>query len=286
MRLLSRTHTSGALDIVVSAGDVPLSADYTMRLVLQDRHDRAREYLLAAEKTGPNCWLGVERVTDAEVVLSCTGEGSQHASYWKLIYDLRAKALVRQFRYAPFAVSRVTASLTGASFVASDGERGLSIEYIPDRNPAFRILGDAVDPHAADDEKPTVPEIFPALPITTYDQFAAARPRRVKDGYARGAAEIHDAVGPWQQDGSQIWFGKTFYDGEGLTGVGGFGYFDVHTHKLRMFSPPEIADWSVSAILVAPPAAWMGLAAHPEGPTGLERRFASLRSRIRKGPAF
>src|ERR1035437_214942 len=87
---------------------------------------------------------------------------------------------------------------------------------------------------------------------------AAARPRRVKDGYVRAGTEIEDSIGPWQEDG-QIWFGKTFYDGEGSTGVGGFGYFDMNERRLHMFAPPEIADRSVSAINVGPDAAWMAL---------------------------
>jgi hypothetical protein len=82
----------------------------------------------------------------------------------------------------------------------------------------------------------------PALPRTTYDQFAAARPQRVKDGYRREGTEIDESIGPWQRQDGRIWFGKAFYDGEGSTGVGGFGYFDEKEKKLQLFNPPEIAD--------------------------------------------
>ena len=46
----------------------------------------------------------------------------------------------------------------------------------------------------------------------------------------------------------------------------------------------EIADWSVSAILVAPHAVWMGLAAHPEGPdwSGGLLRFDRVSERVRR----
>jgi hypothetical protein len=104
-----------------------------------------------------------------------------------------------------------------------------------------------------------LPADVSALPRTTYDQFAAARPRRVKDGYRREGTELNESIGPWQREGERIWFGKTFYDGEGSSGVGGFGYFDEQEKKLRMFEPPEIADWSVSALDVTPDAVWMGL---------------------------
>ena len=102
------------------------------------------------------------------------------------------------------------------------------------------------------------------LPRTTYDQFAAARPRRVKDGYVRAGTEIEESIGPWRQQDGRIWFGKIFYDGEGYTGVGGFGFFDLSERKLHLFAPPEIADWSVSAIDVGPDAVWMVLVSSGE----------------------
>ena len=45
-------------------------------------------------------------------------------------------------------------------------------------------------------------------------------------------------IGPYQIDGARIWFGKNFYDGEGDTGVGAFGYFDTSTRAYTLFSPP------------------------------------------------
>ena len=120
-----------------------------------------------------------------------------------------------------------------------------------------------------EDDKAPPSVAIPPLPRTTYDQFAAARPRRVQDGYTREqTTEIQDSVGPWQEEGGRTWFGKTFYDGEGSNGVGGFGYLDWNDGKLHVFTVPEIADWSVSAIAVAPDAVWMTLVANGEwGPS-------------------
>jgi len=81
----------------------------------------------------------------------------------------------------------------------------------------------------------------------------------LKDGYGRESTELDESIGPWQQETGGIWFGKTFYDGEGSTGVGGFGYFDQKEKKLQLFDPPEIADWSVSALDVTPDAVWIAL---------------------------
>jgi hypothetical protein len=49
------------------------------------------------------------------------------------------------------------------------------------------------------------------------------------------------------------------YDGEGNSGVGGFGYFDTSDRQYHLFIPPELADYSVSAIRVGPDAVWMGI---------------------------
>ena len=105
------------------------------------------------------------------------------------------------------------------------------------------------------------------LPKSTYEEFARARPGRVKDGYRPDVAAFEEVIGPYQIVGDRFWFGKAFYDGEGLTGVGGFGYFDPEERKYVVFSPPEIAPWSASALLVEEKDIWLGLVRHPEGAT-------------------
>jgi hypothetical protein len=64
-------------------------------------------------------------------------------------------------------------------------------------------------------------------------------------------------------------------DGEGHTGVGGFGYFDAELEEYRLFSPPEIVNWSVSAIGVEADAVWMALVNNGEwgGTSGGLLRF-------------
>ncbi|MEO5922643.1 MAG: hypothetical protein ABIR70_02350 [Bryobacteraceae bacterium] len=97
------------------------------------------------------------------------------------------------------------------------------------------------------------------LPISTFDAFAAARPQSVQNGNRREFAEFHETIGPHQLLEGRLWFGKTFYDSEGHVGVGGFGYFDPASAKYVLFSPPEIANWSVSAMLVEADAIWLAL---------------------------
>ena len=105
------------------------------------------------------------------------------------------------------------------------------------------------------------------LPKSTYEEFARARPRRVRDGYRPDVAAFEEVIGTYQIVGERFWFGKAFSDGEGLTGVGGFGYFDPEERKYIVFSPPEVARWSASALLVEEKDIWLGLARHPEGAT-------------------
>jgi len=97
------------------------------------------------------------------------------------------------------------------------------------------------------------------LPRSSFDEFAKARPARVADGYGREDTAFGDRIGPWHLDGETLWFGKTFYDGEGSTGIGGFGYFDTTRREFRVFTSSAIADSSVSALLVQPDAIWLAL---------------------------
>jgi hypothetical protein len=97
------------------------------------------------------------------------------------------------------------------------------------------------------------------LPQSTYDDFAKARPGRMADGYRREGTVIEEYIGPVQLEGDKLWFGKTFYDGEGNTGVGSFGYFDATDRQYHLFALPEVADFSISPIHVEPDAVWISI---------------------------
>lgn len=55
--------------------------------------------------------------------------------------------------------------------------------------------------------------------------------------------------GPYAIEGRRIWFGKIFYDGEEIVAVGAVGFFDLEKRAYTLFSPPAIADRSISAIV-------------------------------------
>jgi hypothetical protein len=106
---------------------------------------------------------------------------------------------------------------------------------------------------------------FQPLPQPTFEAFAKYRPRRVQDGYTRDIAHFETEVGPFQADGGRLWFGTWFYDGEGTTGVGGHGTFEIESGRWHVVYDRALAEWSSSAILVEPRAVWLGLMRQPEG---------------------
>ncbi len=107
-------------------------------------------------------------------------------------------------------------------------------------------------------------ESYP-LPQPSYRLFSQWRPRRVDDGYTEGSVSLESNIGPWQLVNGQLWFGLYFYDGEGTSGVGGIGTFDLATKKYQISYMKEIAADSSVAMLVEPDTVWLGLGMEPEG---------------------
>jgi hypothetical protein len=265
-------------------------------LFLQERDRPDRVYSLALAAGSLDCGARIERATATDIVISCAGEKGYQGLNQKFVYDIRAKALVSHFAYQPFAMMRVLNVSGRTVFVGSDTKRLVAVEFELGGSPEFRILGEgeaaqwlgrvktaqesigqnqilyvAPDDPAPIRFGPSGAFTFVAGSIvdgngksyslrqSTYDDFARARGRRVKDGYVRDGTIIEEKIGPAQSEGDKLWFGKTFYDGEGNSGVGGFGYFDASDRQYHLFVPPEIADYSVSAIRVEPDAVWLAV---------------------------
>ena len=102
--------------------------------------------------------------------------------------------------------------------------------------------------------------VFYPLPQSTRAEYLALRAEDAKiNPLAPDRYERVETIGPWQLEGNVLWFGKQFYDGEGMKGVGAFGFFDTETRHYTLYSPPEIARYEISAILVQPEWVWLGL---------------------------
>ena len=108
-------------------------------------------------------------------------------------------------------------------------------------------------------EKVGTKEKMYRLPQSELKTWQLARQDDIANGIPADQPLISEEIGPHQLEGNLLWFGKTFYNGEGRTGVGGFGYFDAATRSYRLYSPSQIHRWSVSAMRVEPDFVWLGL---------------------------
>jgi hypothetical protein len=227
--------------------------------------------------------MAIERMTAEDLVLSCTGEKWATYDNQKFLYDAHAKALVTQFSYAPFHCAGVFRGPHGPRFLMNDGRRNLLVAVGAAGEWLVTAGSDSARPAQADtfgpggrfriakeknqfgDEFPVIVE-GPAgsarrypLPQSDESTWREARPDDVASRAQLNPAEENEQIGPRQAECDRLWLGKTFYNSEGSTGVGGFGYFDFAGRNYRLYSPPEIRRWSVSAILVEAEAVWLAL---------------------------
>ncbi len=264
--ILLRYAVSAELDAVIAlgsprrlSGQVWWTPEARLGLFLQDRSRPGLVYTLTTVAHQHESLVTVERAEAGLVVLSRRGEKSDRIANLKLVFNARSKRLLRQMEYAPFFVPRVVTNKGIPQFIATDGRQELVLEPSGE---SFKIVAErtapaGVQPYSS--QAPPPPGNLPPLPETAYEAFARLRPERVRNDYVREGTEFHEGIGPYQRFDGKVWFGKSFYDGEGSTGIGGFGYFDRVRRKYVIYSPPEVVDWSTSAILVTPQAVWLGL---------------------------
>lgn len=241
------------LSIATGQRTDPQMTQVRIRLI-QRANPRQFWDLATFSESSISLWWTVLRADSGSVVFSRDGDyGPDHRV--KVFFDSKSKKILKRVEYSAHigidSISPAALSVTLA---------------IP---PTFvRELTKAPPrvSRGADGDSLLPPEVRGhPMPSSSYDEFARARPKRVEDGYSRKDTGIGEEFGPYQRVGSRIWFGKTFYDGEGVTGVGGFGFFDIPTSTYRFLPMKEMAEWSVSAILVEDRYAWIGLVGHPEG---------------------
>jgi hypothetical protein len=127
---------------------------------------------------------------------------------------------------------------------------------------------------------PTGQKQFVRLPVPTHARYLHARPKQP------APVEIENDIGPFAVAGTKLWFANTFYDGEGVSGVGAIGSFDATTHAFDMRYLPEIELWSGSALLLDGKDLWVGLMRRPEGANygGGLLRYDTVTGAVRKYP--
>jgi hypothetical protein len=254
-------------------------------ILLQQRANPEQVQSLAIEP-GPNndCSTRVERFTTQELVLSCVGEKWISYDNQKFVYDLAAHRLVSHSSYPPFSTKGVLHGVGGPQFVMTDGQRSLLVTIDPGSGePRVTPTAEVPEPSGGSaisvgrfhltKQKNKYGSEYPVLTDgqhvyelaqTDAETFRRARPDDAAPTNGSSPiqldpAERNEEIGPHQVEGTRLWFGKSFYNSEGLSGVGGFGYFDTATASFRLFAPPEIYRWSCSAILVEADAVWLAL---------------------------
>ncbi len=106
---------------------------------------------------------------------------------------------------------------------------------------------------------PTKTKFYP-LPQSTAAEYKRLRAEDLRiNPFLTAQYDRQEVIGPHQVENGRLWFGKQYYDAEGATGVGAFGYFDMSNRTYTLFSPPEVARYEISAILVQPDCVWLGL---------------------------
>lgn len=228
---------------------------------------------------GPNddCYARIERMTTSVLVISCIGEKWATYENHEYVYNPQTRKLVRQFAYLPLGALQVRPEGTVMADFTEGNRTYLRVAIDSAGSP--RVAGSVPAPAEGDAEasfgaihlarqknrygsEHTViaegSKIY-APPQTDQATWKARRPDDVKSFLHPDQAEMNEEIGPHQWVGGRLWFGKTFYNSEGATGVGGFGYFDTARRAFQLYAPREIWRWSASAMLVETDAVWLAL---------------------------
>lgn len=321
---LARVHRIEAtpeLDLVVAFGqsDDGGGSGYwanAFGAFLQRRDRPSLVYELSARSFQRTPEIIVQRATPTDLVLSVSdSDGKSTLPTEKLVFDPRAKALVRHFHYEPWTMGRAFPHRSGAVVLATDHDRIVAFAFDPTRERPFEMLStdeamrwskrvqvsegtvgyerkrdirfgpDTFEPAAfgkmgsfrltewapqnSDHKTVAVEETREgdtkhySIPQSTAQEY---RTMRDDDRFETdpGSYSIDEAMGGWDVEDGTLWVGKDFYDSEGSTGIGAFGWFDEEARTFRLSSPPEIRDCSITAMRVEKDAVWMALVHHWE----------------------
>ena len=249
----------------------------TIGLFLIDNSDPDIVWDLAIASSDDDFHLEVECVSPNSVVWSRTiGDYGTPRNSIKTYFDISSKKVPRRFEFSPLGVRRIlstdgnlyfslyTPTIPSARWAEAPFARLVGDEPVLVTRSETRDLLSVFAEASITDIERYHPELR-ALPQSTLKEFARARTDMAQSTRGSAQVELNEEIGPSQLVGDRLWFGKTFYDGEGFSGVGGFGYFDPQEQSFVEFSPPEIWHWSASALLVEDGVVWIGRFRRPEG---------------------
>jgi len=157
------------------------------------------------------------------------------------------------------AVFRLERSPKGLRAVVNDpGHDSESRSEFPalDYSPAdgWQPAGSALPyDSGAYEKKSPVPEI-----VLSRREAITLRPHLVN------ADVFEQETGAWTEHDGSIWFGISFYEGEGVDGVGGVGRYDATTHTTEIRRPELLIDSSIDSIVHDGTWLWFSTAGHYE----------------------
>ena len=156
-----------------------------------------------------------------------------------------------------FTVERATARVVVLSWISEPygSERGHTKLFLDLANKRIEKRVDY--PEMLDVVFPSDRDAVTALSVTL-DDVDTLRPAFRENGWTAQDIGVQETVESFQQVGDRMWFGKSFYDAEGDTGIGALGWLD-QAGIYTFLKIPALVPWSVSALLVEPPGVWAGL---------------------------
>ena len=98
-----------------------------------------------------------------------------------------------------------------------------------------------IDESTGADTVARFPCISQELLVRYRPEFAKATHYSIDESVNISAVAVHN---------ERIWVGFTFYDGEGVTGVGGIGYYDFADGTVGLLRHPGLLDVSIAQLLV------------------------------------
>ena len=280
-------------------GEISWTARSVFALVLEKRDrepDLQPEILAVLDNRSDDscCATRVLQSTRTEIVLSREGEKSQRWPHLKAFVDIASRS-VEVVEYRPFAILETRDDDGLPLFIAGDRTAFRVLRARPGA-PYLELLNEedaapivsTLDIEVGSIGWETVRTLRRQSEVVRFGadgrfRFDPATPDRITETTGSGLRdhhlpqstleevarlrsseqdrlEIEETIGPHRLVGSRLWFGKTFYNSEGFTGVGGLGFFDAAGGAFETLSPQEIRDWSVSAMAIDRSVAWAALA--------------------------
>jgi hypothetical protein len=224
-----------------------------LRVLLVDSANANRYWEVTTVEESEAIVFEVQRIDTGSVVLSrkTTDHGIDRGNV-KLFFETQSKRLVKridfdtplEIRFPSDAVAQQVLNVSPEGLKLLRERRALNAVYLDPVLPAQLVANPP--------------------PQSTYRTFAQARPERVTNGYTESDTTIEERVGAYQVDSDRIWVAKTFYDGEGVSGVGGVGHVDA-SGRYSFLSIPLMVDWSARSLLVEGDSLYVGRVRNGEG---------------------